>query len=222
MGANYNCTLIPSTGHETQTSIVASALRDLGYAVMHEDTPKDCHKGFSYRSNLVVFISPPGEAEWIQLISTGYYFNDSYVVDRLAQSLSKFISPAINLWSFNSGKSIGYGIYENGSQVEAQTVNSSPPHPLEDFTPLLAPPEPPTRLGKLIKDPRFDFNGFAISIRWLEEAMAALTSRFGVRAHLLDWGGVQDGDGGIVIRDGKYSIVDLPGWTAIYYEKIST
>ncbi len=74
-------------------------------------------------------------------------------------------------------------------------------------------------LGEILGDATFDFEGFMRGFEWLEVASAALAARLGASVHLIDPLDVQDGDGALVVENGKYRRVSLPGWFGVYYEK---
>lgn len=224
MGANYDCILIPKMQRKSPSTIVGEALQRLNCRVIHQEAPMICKEGFKYRSNRVVFISPPSDSNWIQLSFSGEIWGEpfptTYVCNSLALSLSVGESPVVHLWSYNSGAISGYSIYEGGRQIEAQSLRYSSGASLGEFKPALAPSGQPTRLGKLLNEPGFDYEKVVRGFPSLENATAALTARFGVGAHLLDNCDVQDGDGGIAWIDGKYAVVELPGWIAVYYDRV--
>jgi len=134
-------------------------------------------------------------------------------------ALSYTLGPVIYLFTYDAGFVAGYSIFKGGQQVEAMSLTPKVEWPLGEFAPALAAPAKPTNLGELLGDANFDFEGFMRGFQWLEVATAALAARLGASVHLIDPLDVQDGDGALVVENGEYKQVGLPGWFGIYYEK---
>jgi hypothetical protein len=223
MGACYNTILVPAVEQEPVLAAIRDALERLCCRLVHREEPAPDDGGFHYRSVRMVFVGRPGRSGWLQLSSWGdglsCPFPNWYRKNPLAMALSWNLSPVLYLFSFDAGCVAGYSMFENGQQVEAQSLTPRPHRSLNEFTCPLEPPRPPSRLGRALGDPEFDYEIFARGFRGLEVATAALAIRLGVPVHLIDPLDIQDGDGAIVLEDGKYRRVSLPGWVGVYYEK---
>jgi len=93
--------------------------------------------------------------------------------------------------------------------------------PLGEFSPVLASPERPSMLGEILGEPEIDYEKFMRGFRRLEVATAALAAWLGASVHLVDPLEVHDGDGALVVESGEYKLVGLPGWFAVYHERVS-
>jgi hypothetical protein len=223
LGACYNTILVPTVNQDIALAAVGEALERLGCRMVHREEPAPSQGGFHYRSVRMILVGLPGRSGWLPLSSWGdglsCPFPDWYRKNPLAMALSLSLSPVFYLFSFDAGWVAGYSVFEGGQQVEAQSLTSRPDRSLKEFTPPLKPPQLPSRLGRALDEPQFEFETFARGFQRLEVAVAALASRLGVPVHLIDPLDVQDGDGAIVLEDGKYRRVSPSGWVGLYYEK---
>lgn len=223
MAACYNMILVPAEERETVFAAVADALWRLDCRVVHREEPASYREGFQYRSVEMIFGGPPGGSRWVPLSSWGdgmlCRFPEWYRRNPLAMALSHTLSPAIYLFTYDAGFVAGYSVLEKGEQVEAMSLPWREELPLGEFTPPLPSPAKPTKLGRILGDVEFEFERFMRAFRSLEVAAAALAARLGAPVHLIDPLDVQDGDGALVVEEGKYKPVTLDGWFGIYYEK---
>jgi hypothetical protein len=134
-------------------------------------------------------------------------------------ALSHTVRQVVYLFTYDAGYCAGYSIFKGGRQMEAKSLMHKVEWPLGEFAPALRAPSPPTNLGEILGDATFDFGRFMRGFDCLEVATAALAARLGASVHLIDPLDVQDGDGALVVENGQYKQVSLPGWFGVYYEK---
>jgi hypothetical protein len=222
MGACYNTFLVPVVEREKVLLAVGDAVQLLGHRIVHREEPASYEDGFHYASVEMIFIGPAGGSRWVPLSSWGdgirCGFPDWYRLNPLAMGLSQSLIPTLYLFSYNAGSVAGYSIFKDGQLAEANSLGSHQDWELGEFSPPGPPPRRPSLLAGLLGEPDFDFEALARGFEDLEVAIAALAARLGVSPHLIDPLDVQDGDGAIVVEEGTYKRVSLPGWMGVYYE----
>jgi hypothetical protein len=224
VGASYNTIAVPVTEPERIHGGIADALRWLGCRVVSHEAPLDSADGFQYRSAKTIFVGPKGTSRWVPLSSwgeglPGCGFPEWYRTNSLAMSLSRILSPVIYFFSYDAGLLAGYSIFREGRHVEFRSLLNQPGLPWEASFVSQVPLRPSSNLADVLHEPGFDYEVFCRGFDGLEVATAALAGRIGVEPHLIDPLDIQDGDGAIIVNNGEYKQVGVPGWLCIFYEK---
>ncbi|HEY2586216.1 MAG TPA: hypothetical protein VGI81_10680 [Tepidisphaeraceae bacterium] len=176
--------------------------------------------------DMAVLLSQPTIQGWTAVVTTSPllgggsspWFDRNTIAIRLSSDAS--VTGCIHFWSLDSGYVVGYGLYEDGMNVETECVfsNAAQSHDL-----LMAGVPTPKRrsghrLAELLGLTR-DFCSVVSSFRNLEIGLASIISRCGVSASLIDVHEAVDEKKAIAVMDGKHTYVDLTGWTAILFQR---
>jgi len=216
MSACYSFICVPGAHSAMVFSELADFLRSQGLGVINQRVQTTQNAPMRFDTNKVLFVSRLPDS-WIQIVAWASELNIDFAVwyfsNPLAVRLSRTMSPALFLWSFNGGSAAGYSVFQDGALCESQSVGHL--GGISDGSFLNSNS---SHLAAILNDPAFHYREFIRSANAdFEVATATLAERLGCKWHLLDIMDLIDGEGGIAVNAHKYVPMSTEGWTALEY-----
>jgi hypothetical protein len=218
MSASYDFIAVPAEHGRRVLATLAGFLSQKGMRVIAPRMQTTQGRPTRFKTNKVIFISH-ATRRWIQIAAwpneLEIDFSSWHFRNPLALHLSTALSPVLFVWSVGGGRAGGYSIFEDGSLAESQSAG--------DFEQMRDPSfdhKNGACLARILNDGSFQFREVVRAVNGnLEMAIATIAHRLGCECHLVDLMDLLDGDGGMVIENGKYSPVSTAGWNALEFAK---
>lgn len=218
MSASYDFIPVPAERRDRVLATLTGFLSQKGMRVIAPGMQVTQGRPPRFKTNKVIFISHATH-RWIQIATWASEleidFSSWHFRNPLALHLSTALSPVLFVWSMGGGGAGGYSVFEDGSLAESQSAGhfEQISDPSFDYTNSAC-------LAGILNDESFQFREVVRTVNGnLEIAIATISKRLGCECHLVDVMDLLDGDGGVVIENGKYSPVRTAGWTALEFAK---